>query len=186
MAFPPRQGPADRVQAMDQHTAETLLAATSNVMAMIPEMDRFARHFDMNMHHACTDKHSANMKCERLRKQASHPPKTTLHLSCAVHKLYSATACCMKCADRDVTGVLNLGLVHQASPGAYNSLFVNLAIIFRDRLQVTYDEEPERARPFREAVSGEALDAGPAVSGTAENVECCLQMRLLGGRDISR
>ena len=140
------------MQAIDHHTAENLLAATSKVMSIVPEMDRFSRNFGINMHHACTDKHSANMKCERLRQASSHPPKTTIHLACSVHKLYSATTCSMKCADRDVSGILNLGLAHQASPGAYNSLLVALAEIFRDELQVCYEDPPASAHKFREEV----------------------------------
>ena len=146
------------LQVIDHHSAENLLAATSRVMSTIPELERFSMQFSTVIHHACTDKHSANMKCERLRGQGTSPPRPTIHVTCTIHKLYSSTACCMKCVDGDVSGILNLGLVHQASSGVYNSLLLALAEIFKEHLQVCYqecfDEDPsfQQAQAHRQAV----------------------------------
>ena len=124
-------------------TGETL-AATSSVMC-VPEIQRFSQCAPILVHHVCTDKHAANMRCENLRSQLpGRELWTKAHLTCDVHRLYRATTCSMKICEADVSGVLSIGLAHQANAGIYRSIVVVLGQIFLEHLQVFYEEPPEQ------------------------------------------
>ena len=140
------------LHVLDHQTGETLLAATSSVMC-VPEIQRFSQCAPILVHHVCTDKHAANMRCENLRSQLpGRELWTKAHLTCDVHRLYRATTCSMKICEADVSGVLSIGLAHQANAGIYRSIVVVLGQIFLEHLQVFYEEPPEQFRPFRESV----------------------------------
>ena len=137
---------------LDHQTGETLLAATSNVMN-VPEIQRFSQTASLLIHHVCTDKHSANLKCENLRSQLpGRELWTKVHSICDVHKLYRATTCSMKVCEADVSGVLSIGLAHQANAGIYRAIVVVLGQLFLEHLHVYYEEAPQQFRPFRESV----------------------------------
>ena len=140
------------LHVLDHQTGETLLAATSNVMN-VPEIHRFSQMAPLLVHHVCTDKHSANLKCESIRSQLpGRELWTKVHSICDVHKLYRATTCSLKVCEADVSGVLAIGLAHQANAGIYRSIVVVLGQLFLEHMHVNYEEPPQQFRPFRESV----------------------------------
>lgn len=111
----------------------------------------FSSQFPVKIHHICTDRHTANMKCEKMR-QAKKPDTVKAHYTCDVHKLFSATKYSMDHVTTDVSGLLSLGISHQGNAGMVHLIWSVLAEIIQEDLVVTYGTpEPAHAK-HREAL----------------------------------
>ncbi len=111
----------------------------------------FSSQFPVKIHHVCTDRHTANVKCEKMR-QAKKPDTVKAHYTCDVHKLFSATKYSMDHVTTDVSGLLSLGISHQGNAGVVQQIWNVLAEIIQEDLVVTYGTpEPAHAK-HREAL----------------------------------
>ena len=97
------------LQAVDRTTAENTKACVEATMARVPEFQRISRKFPFLVHHAVTDKFSANLKTENALK-SQEPQYVKHHVMCSVHRLATCIGSANSLFQSDTAGILSVSL----------------------------------------------------------------------------
>ena len=140
------------LQAVDRVTGETTRACLWSSISCVPEIERLWGAFPLKVRLACTDRAGANYRCESgLQEEGFMPQFAAAHIPCSVHCLSTAIGVSNSCAENEVSGVLNCGLVLNEL-GATRRLREILAKIIATELSVKYAMAEAEADARREAV----------------------------------
>ncbi|CAE7243603.1 unnamed protein product [Symbiodinium sp. CCMP2592] len=111
------------LSAMDRTTGENERAAVWDQISRVPEMNRLARTFKYRMRLTCTDRYSANYRCEKgLQCEGFMPKFAKVHTPCDCHKVATSLKCGIANLEKDVSGLVNSALVMAGEAGALHKL----------------------------------------------------------------
>ena len=122
------------LQAVDRTTAENTRSCLQSTMDRVPELRRVALKFPFRVHHACTDKYSANIKTEKAVK-SDQPDFVKHHVFCSVHRLATSISAANSLFPDETAGILSVALACR-EVGAAGKLRDILRQIFQEKLVV--------------------------------------------------
>lgn len=122
------------LQALDRTTAENTKSCLNQTMSRVPELARVGSMFPFRVHHACTDKYSANLKTEKAIK-SEEPDYIKHHVLCYVHRLATAITAANSLFPDETAGILSVALACR-EVGSAGKLRDLLRQIFREKLEI--------------------------------------------------
>ncbi|CAE7266395.1 unnamed protein product [Symbiodinium sp. CCMP2592] len=131
--------------AVDRTTGENMRAVLWDHIQIVPEVQRLWAPFGLRIRLSTADRAGSNNRAE----VGLQEPEYMEHFvrgsfACDTHKTANAMKACLRLADPDMSGVLNLGLV-SAEAGALRTMRAILIDIFRTDLQIRYRAAPQGA-----------------------------------------
>jgi hypothetical protein len=131
------------LQVLDRCTADNLKHALSDIVGVVPELDRLARKCQLSLQLSTTDRFPANFRCEKAI-QAEDPSCKWVkcHLPCDVHKVSTSQGSQFELLSSHVSSMLNLGLSMTPAQSTA-SMRSALERLFEAKLRVIYSAPPE-------------------------------------------
>jgi hypothetical protein len=128
---------------LDRCTADNLKHALSDIVGVVPELDRLARKCQLSLQLSTTDRFPANFRCEKAI-QAEDPSCKWVkcHLPCDVHKVSTSQGSQFELLSSHVSSMLNLGLSMTPAQSTA-SMRSALERLFEAKLRVIYSVPPE-------------------------------------------